>query len=368
MVKILVIEDEQSLSNSILEILIMDGFEAEAAENGLVGLQRAKQDPPDLILCDVEMPELSGHEVLSSLRQDPATAMVPFLFLTALSERPDLRYGMELGADDYISKPFRADELRRAIATQLDKKNHREQDAEGRLERLRSSITQALPLELSTPLSKVMGTVKLLIAEQGTIQPEESLTLLQSIQGSVERLNRQIENFLLYAQLELLINDPQSLQFLREQQPGTSARLVIGSTVHKTALRANRVSDLELDLDNAVIPVADSDLQKMTEELLDNAIKFSTSGTSIQIKSRQVDQDFILCITDHGQGMTAKQIADGGAYMQFDRKLLDCQGTGLGLAIVGQLAKLYGGRMVVESVPNLMTSITVYFPLQYSCS
>lgn len=119
--KILVIEDEESIRNNLLELLEATDFQAFGAENGLKGVQLAIKHLPDLIVCDVTMPELDGYGVLTKLRANPVTANIPFIFLSALSERSHLRQGMELGADDYITKPCSSAELLRAIATRLEK-------------------------------------------------------------------------------------------------------------------------------------------------------------------------------------------------------------------------------------------------------
>jgi CheY-like chemotaxis protein len=121
MQKILVIEDEESIRTNILELLEAEGFSGISAENGSIGLQLAQEQRPDLIICDVMMPELDGYTVLAILRQDPATAMIPFVFLTARSDAADLRKGMELGANDYLTKPCTPTELLQAISTQLKK-------------------------------------------------------------------------------------------------------------------------------------------------------------------------------------------------------------------------------------------------------
>ncbi|HEY9649362.1 MAG TPA: EAL domain-containing protein [Coleofasciculaceae cyanobacterium] len=121
MKKILVIEDEELVRENILELLDAEGFEVISAENGRIGVDLAKAMLPDLILCDVMMPDLDGYGVLNTLRQETATATVPFIFLTAKAAKADFRQGMELGADDYITKPFTRAELLGAIATRLKK-------------------------------------------------------------------------------------------------------------------------------------------------------------------------------------------------------------------------------------------------------
>lgn len=121
MIKILVIEDEVLLRANTVQILSFEDFHTIEAENGLLGVQLAQEHLPDLILCDVMMPELDGYGVLVALRQNPLTSAIPFIFTTAKASSADLHQGMELGADDFLSKPFSADELLAAISIQLKK-------------------------------------------------------------------------------------------------------------------------------------------------------------------------------------------------------------------------------------------------------
>lgn len=119
--KILVIEDWADARTFFVECLKAEDHYAIGAENGLVGVQMAQEHLPDLILCDIMMPQLDGYGVLTTLRQDPVTAIIPFIFLTAKVTKANLRKGMELGADGYINKPCTVDELLRVIAVRLEK-------------------------------------------------------------------------------------------------------------------------------------------------------------------------------------------------------------------------------------------------------
>ncbi|NDJ19665.1 response regulator transcription factor [Myxacorys almedinensis] len=118
---ILVIEDEQSVRESILDLLEAEGFRSIGGENGDVGIQLARECHPDLILCDIQMPELDGYGVLTHLRQSAETSSIPFIFLSARTTKLDIRQGMELGADDYLTKPCTAVELLGAISGRLAK-------------------------------------------------------------------------------------------------------------------------------------------------------------------------------------------------------------------------------------------------------
>ncbi|MFM7600876.1 MAG: EAL domain-containing protein [Pseudanabaena sp.] len=123
MTTILVIEDVEALREEIMETLSYEGFDVLGAENGVVGVQIAKTYLPNLIICDIAMPELDGYGTLVALRQEPKTSMIPFIFLTAMTEKADMRQAMQLGADDYLTKPFTSTELLGAIASRLQKYN-----------------------------------------------------------------------------------------------------------------------------------------------------------------------------------------------------------------------------------------------------
>jgi YesN/AraC family two-component response regulator len=122
MTKVLIIEDEAQTREVFLECLKTEGFEAIEAKNGRIGVQKAREHLPDIVICDIAMPELDGYGVLKALRENPTTAITPFIFLTGKDTRSELRQGMERGADDYLTKPFSPRELIGAIANQLEKR------------------------------------------------------------------------------------------------------------------------------------------------------------------------------------------------------------------------------------------------------
>ena len=123
MTRVLVIENEVQTREMLLEFLELEGFEAIGAENGLVGVEKAHAYLPDVTICDIAMPKLDGHGVLKTLRQNLDTAIIPLIFLTGRNTQPELRHGMELGASDYLFKPFTPEELLKAITAQLKQKN-----------------------------------------------------------------------------------------------------------------------------------------------------------------------------------------------------------------------------------------------------
>lgn len=153
MKKILVIEDEPEMRRNLLTILKLEKFQPVGAENGRAGLDAIKRDKPDLILCDVMMPELDGHGVLDALRKDEATASIPFIFLTAKGEKEDLRNGMKLGADDYLTKPVARLDLLEAINARLLRA---EQQAQREFKPDFSTFEPLLKLNLTPRVAEVL--------------------------------------------------------------------------------------------------------------------------------------------------------------------------------------------------------------------
>jgi CRP-like cAMP-binding protein len=120
--KILIIEDNEDIRESSVEILVLAGYDVLEADNGKLGVELAQQNLPDMILCDIMMPELDGYGVLYLLSKNSETSNIPFIFLTAKAERADMRKGMDMGADDYLTKPFDDMELLNTIESRFQKK------------------------------------------------------------------------------------------------------------------------------------------------------------------------------------------------------------------------------------------------------
>lgn len=161
MKKILVIEDNQEMRENIEEILELAHYKVNTADNGKKGVEIAKQDPPDLIICDIMMPELDGYGVLYMLGKDPVTAGTPFIFLTAKAEKDDFRKGMSLGADDYLTKPFEEMELLNAVESRLKRSDQFKTKFGNNEEGLSNFIDEASGVIELTDLAKNRKTRKI---------------------------------------------------------------------------------------------------------------------------------------------------------------------------------------------------------------
>ncbi len=366
MTTILVIEDEQAIRESLCDLLEIEGFSVLDAELGTKGIDLAEKRLPDLILCDIQMPDIDGYHVLSQLRQNPHASSIPFIFLTAKGARLEQRRGMNLGADDYLVKPCTAEEILEAIASRIHRQEAVLSQSQQQISALRNNIALSLPHELHTPLNGILLFAEILITEYDSIERNEVLEIAEGIHSSAHRLYHLIQNFLYYAQLEIAIHDPAKREDLCSGQTNCP-KLLITEVASRIAKQVDRKADLKLQLTNANLGMADLRLQKVAEELISNAFKFSSPGSLVHVTSRVThaiaSESFVISITDRGRGIALEQIAALGAYMQFDRRMYEQQGAGLGLIIAKRILELHGGSLAINSTVGEGTCIKATIPL-----
>jgi signal transduction histidine kinase len=309
------------------------------------------------------MPELDGYEVIKAIKKNEATSTIPFIFLTARSEKEDMRHGMELGADDFLTKPFTYKEVFNAIDSRLSKTEQIVSKSEKQLNELRINLAATLPHELRTPLNGILASSHLLIEHFDKMDINEVKQVHHSIYTSAKRLNRLITNYLTFADLELLFKDKEKLQFMKEHSLVESPQPIIKDIAQNIAENYKRSDDLKVELSNNSVKITQEHLYKICEELFDNAFKFSEKNKSIHISSEIRNNFYILKIEDKGIGLNPEQISKIGAYVQFDRKLHEQQGSGLGLIIVKRILQVYNGYLEIESVPGKHTEARVFMKL-----
>jgi signal transduction histidine kinase len=361
MKRILVIDDEEWLREMMQMALRQKGYEVIEAANGALGIEVARKELPDLILCDVNMEKVDGYLTLSSLRSEPATSSIPFILMTGLADNAGMRHGMELGADDYLPKPFTIEALYGAVEARLKKAQAVRQEAEKKLADLRDNISMMLPHELRTPLNGILAYGEILVSDAATLPPNEIAEMGQVICQSGRRLERLVENFLIYAQVELLGADPQKVLALRRRHSPHPAKIIEERARHQAQFE-NRSADLVLDLVDLPLPLSEDYLSKIADELVHNAFKFSPRGKPVRVELVESENSATLAIIDQGRGFSSEHITKIGAYMQFDRKMHEQQGLGLGLVIAKRLAELHGGTLSIQSGGGANTTVAVKFP------
>lgn len=350
---ILIIEDEATIRNDLAEILIFEGFDVLTAENGLTGLQLATDKLPDLIVSDVMMPEMDGYELLEALRNNQETRLIPVILVTAMAEHNDIRTGMNMGADDYLIKPFTRQELLNTIRIRLQKAVFLSEKRQSDLQELRLQLIKYLPHELNTPLNGIIGIGQILRDYTDSLSKEEIADFGTNIYDSGMRLYRLIQNYLLYSELVIRHENFASAEPL--ENPGDLCQSILMNIAH----RHKRMNDSEIEVAACDVLIGFKEFSKVLEELIHNAFKFSAPGSKVKLKCGPYEKQFRLIIEDEGQGMSAEELHKIGAYVQFNRTLYEQQGSGMGLSIAKMIVEMYGGELLIESELHKGTTVTV---------
>jgi len=359
---VLLVEDDHSLSDVTVDYLREVGFEVAVAESGREGLEMAKRCLPDVIVSDIMMQNGSGLFLLENLKRTPSTHLIPFIFVTAKDSRNDVRQGMALGADDYITKPYSMSELEASVRSQLEKREKRLSAAAVFEQRHLASM----PHELRTPLNGILGITDLMRDElqRGSYpSPSELEENIGILHESGVRLLHLIENYLLYYELRLASANPErSCLYSRK-----SVRVPPPEDFFLSmAERHGRVGDLVVEMEAREVGINGELVWKILAEVIDNALKFSDPHKPVQICGLEEDGKYVVTIADHGVGMTEEQIESLAPFTQFDREQTEQQGLGLGLCLVRLIAEVCSLELSLTSTPGKGTLVSVGFPIRRS--
>ncbi len=360
MTKILVIDDEDSLRESTIAILRSNGFDAAGANNGSRGLELARTGLPDLIICDIKMELVNGYQMLEAIRNDSVTASTPFILMTSNPEIQGMRQGMELGADDYLPKPFSPSELLQAVNTRLKRHRLMVEKSEIKLQELRSRMSTAIPHELRTPLNGILGFADIMRKDYKNLQPQEIAKMSERIYRNGKRLLRLVENYLIFAQIGSNTLDERQKEMLGHSS--TEIQNTIEELAREKAQENGRGEDLDLHVTPCSVAISPQYFAKIVEELGDNAFRYSPKGSSVYFGTVTEDDELLMMIIDGGRGMTKEQIEGIDAYVQFDRKVYEQQGSGLGLTVAKRLIEMHGGSLSIQSDYGHGTNVTVRLP------
>jgi signal transduction histidine kinase len=354
---ILLIDDDPDIHQQVENYFVDKEFKLFYAKEAATALKIAQDEQPDVIVCDIILPDQSGLDIFNSLQDNKHTSAIPCILISG-------EYVQEaglVGINAQLVKPFTMKDLEKAIRSQMSRARIVEEKFGSTLSVLRTNIAYALPHEMRTPLSHIMGYADLISMDAEDQNMPEIYDHARSIVNATQRLHHTVENYLAYAQLQLIESNPMQRTGLRNTIIKTDMH--IEEVTGELALKHNRTNDLKVDVKNTAIRMSSDNLRKIIYEIVDNAMKFSKPETPIFIKTGlKEDRTYIMQIQDFGRGMSTKQIERIGAYMQFDRKIHEQQGAGLGLALVKQLVRLHDGFMQVKSDPDKGTVIRINLP------
>jgi two-component system, sensor histidine kinase and response regulator len=354
---ILIVEDEKDVRMNLQDLLETESYNVLVAKDGNEGVKLAANNLPDLILSDIKMPKLNGFEFFKTLQKDPFTASIPFIFLTAKVEMSDFREGMSLGADDYLTKPFKAEDVLRAIEVRLQKKEQLVEE----VQKLKNDLLKKVPHELRTPLVSILGCSELIEDDLDLLSKEELRSLINKIKLSGRRLHRRIEKFLIYSEL-LSIQDKDKLfdSMLNELQIDTDR---IERQITITIGDFNRENDLEICLEEASLKIHDRYYDFIVNELVENALKYSPYGSKVIVEGA-VDGDYYNTkVIDEGPGMISGTVARIDLFRQFGIEKEFDEGNGLGLALIQKIIMTYGGYLRINNNENKKNIVEFGIPL-----
>lgn len=349
--KIVIVEDDKTIRENLHEILEAYDYEVVSYADGLEGLKGIKEKLPDLVVCDIMLPLMDGYQILENLKSTTETASIPFIFLTARADRSDQRKGMELGADDFIVKPFTKQELLNAISARLRKEKHTERKIQSALYDKLHDFTKINSHEYNTPLNGIIGLTGTLIDTIDQLSKEEIVEIASAIRTSSKRLYRTFKNFLMYIQIQRGELKSHKIQI------DTSWILELAQNLlSQKAMKFNRSEDAVFEeklKGNFEMQLPSEDLFYVLEELIWNAFKFSKKGEKVKLVLETDQKEFNIHISNTIQdSFLFKEIEP---FKQFDRAQQEQQGSGLGLYLCQKISEIQGWNLSIVQKESILT-------------
>jgi two-component system sensor histidine kinase/response regulator len=363
---ILVVDDSHEANRVLCVLLGNEGFQVKSAYGGEEALEMIFHDPPDLVVLDVMMPELDGLEVLRWIRTNPETLELPVIMVTALGDTQDVIQGLELGANDYLTKPPQFEILLARVRTQLKLKRLQDQRREDilrlqALDAMKDKFLQIAAHDLRNPLNNIVMSTELLDEhkdEFAQIDPEFK-QILTMVRAAVRMMQSIINDF-----LDLQAIESGQLELHRER---LSLNGVIEQVIFQFGSYADQKAvDVQADLaDDLPECFADPDrLMQIASNLIGNAIKYSHQGGSVTVSSRSRDGRLRVEVQDDGPGIPEEEMPL--LFTSFARLSNQPTGgeksSGVGLSIARQLVELHGGEIGAESTSGVGSTFWFEIP------
>jgi two-component system sensor histidine kinase/response regulator len=358
MYKILIVEDTLAIREEIFDILIMENYTVFQAKNGKTGFEIALKEEPDLIISDILMPELNGIEMFKKLQTDKKTRSIPLIFLSAKGEKKDIRNGMNLGAEDYLTKPINVNDLLNAVENKIKKKISIDQKIIDKTATL-STILEVQRNELDNYAHLISHELKSSLRNVSDLLAwsHEELKETNSLEGSRSKLQLMEEKIekmeLLLIKLEQYKNITTSSFNDNIINSNTIAKLVINEIHTPAHIKIKIINELP------VLFADENMLKKVFEILIQNALDhINKENGIIELGCETTDKDFVFSIKDNGIGIHPKYHKK--IFKMFQAIEPD-KSTGTGLSIVEKIISYYNGKIYVKSKPSIET--TFYFSL-----
>lgn len=358
---VLIIDDEPSLAGTLALGLEANGYRSLCAFNATEGWKMAQSHMPDLVLCDIDMPGKDGRALLLEMRADPALSDLPIVLMTGKIELGNPRTVMDLGADDFLLKPFPLEDLFRCIAARLQRADLKKRINDRVADEMRLNLQSILPQKFFTPLARMLSLSYIMEEGLDTLAKQDLRQELRRIQDSGHELHRSLRNYLLLLELA-----PQGFVRPSALLDGETVGDALSAGINAAAKRRHRAADITRELTGASLRANPEDLGAVAEELTDNALSFSRQGSPVVARAVPRGDFLEFSVTDSGRGISAGQLEQIKAARQNGRKISEQQGLGLGLIIVHRLVRHLGGEFDLESESGRGSTARVRLPIRNS--
>ncbi|NDJ53942.1 MAG: hybrid sensor histidine kinase/response regulator [Chloroflexi bacterium] len=358
---ILLVDDDIAILEGVADFLEFYGYRVLTASDGIEVLHAMRQHTPDLVISDIMMPEMDGHEFFQEVRNNDDWTAIPFIFLTARGQRIDIRRGQSLGADAYLTKPFDPEDLLIAVRARLKRVREIQSITKSEVDRMKNQLMTIFSHELRTPLTYIYGFVNLLQDDREELDAQYVDEMLTGVQRGASRLLRLVEDLMMMVRLDSGMVEME-ITVRRRQVPVRS--LVEQLELEYQPVAAdNGVSilvDVQPDLEIVCSPVY---IRDILARLLDNAIKFSRTGKRIWLSAYGEGDDVVFVVRDEGVGFSPEDRRRAfEPFEQINRQLMEQQGVGLGLPIVRELVRLHAGEIELDSQQGVGTTLLIRIP------
>jgi signal transduction histidine kinase len=361
---ILVVDDEPLILDMVQEMLMMEGYGtilANSAEEALELLDSGTL--PSLIVSDINMPGMNGFEFYQEVQKRKFLNVVPFIFLSALYDQPNVWHGKELGVDDYLMKPFTREELLATIRGKLKKAERLVASMDAEVSAIKGKILQMLSHEFRTPLTTIIGFSSVLSDESTNLSPEELKTFMELIKRGGDRLQNLVEDFLESVSVET----GDMVKLYNSLKDRFDIKNLLDESI-KAFDTEKSEKNIEIDSvipDNRPLAFGySSQIQNVIRRILSNAIKFSRDNGKVKILVDPENKYLNVIVKDAGIGIPAEEIPRiFDKFYQVKRDKYEQQGSGLGLFIAKKLAEINKCKIICESIPEKETTFTLKIPI-----
>ena len=356
----MIIDDDADIRAVTKEILRFKGYTVEEFGEPSEALKRIKKSAPDLIICDVTMPVLSGFEVRKILLEDDKLAQIPFVFVTARASRQHQRTGMNLGARDYLTKPFSVKELLDVVETSIARSEQIDTQLYEKATQLRKELLLIFPHEINTPLTQLRMCIYLMSSRYWEMSDEKRDNVMSTMIGASDRLEEMSSQFRDTLSL-VLSEDPKTMGSSLITQEKYSLDEVLPQYLKGPHFSPYDQNRLEARFEPAFAVVGKPLLERCIFELVSNGL-IHTSGRVVI--DGQVEADsYELTIRDEGSGFKVTSMSSVDLFRQFIDSPKEKSGLGLGIATARRLAQGIGGDLHIESSSDNGTKCLITFPI-----